>query len=127
MLEALKLARHPLSLRILSHKVLGGKDRNLRGCRAAVDRLIGRGEVEAVFVMKNHQQFEHFVLKVKTMAEYKIEARAPGTTADCIIITDEPGRAIRFTKLLSASGKWTMVKLKVENKEYSPETLDQLL
>lgn len=122
-------AARPLSVRIISRELLGGKDRAIKPIKIALTVLIAQGRVKPVpFSFARYgKTYEHYIATgVGTMAEYQIEAQAKGTTVKSIIITDDPQRAIRFTKLLAATGHWDNVEVRANKTTYTIETLHLL-
>lgn len=125
-LYLLSRATRPLSVRVISRDLLGGMDRSLKGLKVVLGQLIAEGKVKAIRVQKNHQQYEHYIIGHNQMAEYQIQAKDKGTTVKTVIITDDPARAVRFTKLLAASGKWDSVQVRANRTVYTLETLGDL-
>lgn len=59
--------------------------------------------------------------------DFSIQASSKGTKAETKIRTGDPGRAVRFAKLLAASGQWDSISISDGKRTFTMENLDQLL
>lgn len=123
----LSRAKRPLSIRIISRKLFGGRDRAIKGLRQALGELLAENRIKAVPVKIHHGLYEHYIAGLSGMQEYHIAGSARGLTARTLIVTDDPGRAVSLVKLLAGSGKWDELTVKANKTTYTLENLGDLV